>query len=169
MNKIKQGLENREAQINKIKLDELDSAILEELRGNCKKTWRELAKKLKVSPVTIINRTRKLEKNKVVTGYSALVDFVKIGFEFSAFQTLEIESSKFYEVMEKLVKMPETEAVYGVSGDFDAIVFFRARDRREFAQTVQKIYRIPGVKGSKTFFAYGLKENGAPYPEHEWF
>src|SRR3989338_6382809 len=121
MNKIKQGLENREAQINKIKLDELDSAILEELRGNCKKTWRELAKKLKVSPVTIINRTRKLEKNKVVTGYSALVDFVKIGFEFSAFQTLE------------------------------------------------KIYRIPGVKGSKTFFAYGLKENGAPYPEHEWF
>src|SRR3989338_4135438 len=153
MNKIKQGLENREAQINKIKLDELDSAILEELRGNCKKTWRELAKKLKVSPVTIINRTRKLEKNKVVTGYSPLVDFVKIGFEFTAFQTLEIESSKFY----------------GVSGDFDAIVFFRARDRREFAQTVQKICRIPGVKGSKTFFAYGLKENGAPYPQHEWF
>lgn len=155
--------------VNKVKLDELDLRLVDELHANCKQTWRVLAKKLGVSPVTIMNRVKSLEEKGIITGYSALIDHVKLGYDFSAFQTLQIESSEFYDILEDLQKMPEVEAVYAVSGDFDAIVFFRALNRHEFARVVQQIYRRKGIKQSKTFFAYALKEYDRATPVSQWF
>ncbi|HLD62242.1 MAG TPA: Lrp/AsnC family transcriptional regulator [Candidatus Norongarragalinales archaeon] len=160
MNKLQEKVENRGSKINKVELDELDSEIIRELRENCKQTWRELAKKLKVSPVTIMNRAKALEGAGVITGYSANINFMKIGFDFSAYQTLQIDGEKFYGVLDALAKMPETEAVYAVSGDFDCILFFRTTDRWNFSRIVQKIRTLDGVKSSKTFFAYEVWKTG---------
>ncbi len=160
MNKIEIKPSKGVEKLNKVQLDELDSRILNELRANCKQTWRELAKKLGVSPVTIMNRTKALEGRGVITGYSATLDFMKIGFDFSAYQTLQIDGKNFYKVLDSLTKMPETEAVYAVSGDFDCILFFRTTDQTNFSRIVQKIRTLEGVKSSKTFFAYEVWKTG---------
>ncbi|MEM4255559.1 MAG: Lrp/AsnC family transcriptional regulator [Candidatus Norongarragalinales archaeon] len=166
MNKIKEKNGKNAPKINKKELDELDLEIIRELRANCKQTWRELARKLKVSPVTAMNRVKTLEGEGVITGYAANINFAKIGFEFNAYQTLQIDAEHFYGVLDALSKMPETEAVYAVSGDVDCVLFFRTRDRQDFSNTIQKIRTLKGVTSSKTFFAYEVwKTGGKRRPE----
>ncbi len=172
MRKMEEGKEcDRKigSKVKKIQLDELDSNLVQELKADCKQTWKELAKKLGVSPVTVMNRVRALEENGVIIGYTALVDHAKLGYEFSAVQALLIESDSFYEVIDAISKMPEVEAVYAISGDFDALTVLRAKNRNEFTRIVRTIYRMKGVKSSITYFSYAMKEYYRESPSSQRF
>jgi len=172
MNKIKKipvQVANNANKIKPVELDDLDLRIIDELRENCKQSWRELARKLKVSQVTIMNRINALEKDGFIQGYTARVDPVKIGFEFAAFQGIQIEGLEFHKAIGELVTIPDAESVYATTGEFDVIVFFRARNRHHFAKVLQGIYTLKGVKSSKTYFAYALKENNKVVPPSQWF
>jgi DNA-binding Lrp family transcriptional regulator len=61
-------------------IDELDNRILSEISGNSRVSFLELSKKFSVSPDTIINRVKKLERAKVILGYGSLFDLEKIGY-----------------------------------------------------------------------------------------
>lgn len=52
-----------------VKLDELDYAILENIKNDCRQSALAIGNKLKVSYKTIINRIKALEKKKVILGY----------------------------------------------------------------------------------------------------
>jgi len=41
----------------------------------------ELAKKMKLSKVAVFNRIKNLERKEIITGYSCLIDFSKLGFK----------------------------------------------------------------------------------------
>ena len=136
MNKIKQKHNENAGEIKKIKLDDLDLQIVEELKENCKQTWRALAKKLGVSPVTVMNRVKALENNGIVMGYSARVDYAKMGYEFAGWVGISIPGQHYDAAMSELLKMPETDSVFATTGDLDIVAFYRARDRSDFFRTV---------------------------------
>lgn len=66
-----------------MKLDELDRMLLKELEGDARQLFRDLAKKTKVSVVTVAQRVRKMEEGQVIKGYSAVVDQEKLGYEIT--------------------------------------------------------------------------------------
>ena len=71
--------------VTEIKLDEKDKQILKELQKDCKQTFKELAKKLKLPETTVKRRVGKLEKNKVIVGYHAVLNPRKVGKTVAAF------------------------------------------------------------------------------------
>ena len=140
-----------------LNLDNLDQDIIRELRSNARQSWRELAKRLRVSPVTIMNRIRELEKNRIIQKYTVQLDYKKMGLELDGITLISVPGSKFDQVAEELIAIPEISSLYVISGEFDMIAFFRTRNVDEFIRVTQAMYHKEHVK-TQTYLAVPLKE-----------
>jgi len=85
--------------------DETDRRILLELRKNCRRSYRELSKALDLSPATLIERVKRLEKAGYILGYSANLDFLKLGYEFMGVVKIDISRGALLEVQGKISKL----------------------------------------------------------------
>ena len=61
------------------RLDELDTAILRELQVDARRTNRDVAAAVGVSPTTALDRTRALRERGVIRGASLNVDLGALG------------------------------------------------------------------------------------------
>jgi DNA-binding Lrp family transcriptional regulator len=158
MNKHKKIMSKKAEEVNKVELDDLDLRIIEELRANCKQSWRNLARKMHVSPVTIMNRVHALERNGVIRGYGVRLNYKKLGFEVASFVGISVPGTHFEKLSNDLTANPDISGLYAVGGDYDLIAFFRARNMDDLARIVQSIYRREDVR-SHSFVAMPLKED----------
>lgn len=55
-------------------LDETDERILKNLLVDARQSARQLALKLGISTVTVLSRIKKLEKEKIIRGYTTIID-----------------------------------------------------------------------------------------------
>ena len=68
-----------------------------------------------------------------------------------AFVNIFVESPLMGSVLEELGKMPNLEELYEVTGEFDIVSIFSARDVEEFRDIlVNKIMKIKGVRSTVT-------------------
>lgn len=70
-------------------IDATDWAILVELQRDGRAPITELARRVNLSPSATTERVRRLEASGVVTGYSAMVDLAKTGFNVLALVRLK--------------------------------------------------------------------------------
>ena len=61
-------------------MDETDSFIVEELKKDARTSFRKIARKLGVSPDTVINRYENLRAEGVIRGSTVVIDPKKIGY-----------------------------------------------------------------------------------------
>ncbi|MCI4325045.1 MAG: Lrp/AsnC family transcriptional regulator [Thermoplasmata archaeon] len=131
-------------------LDVLDRGILEELNVDARRSHREIAERLKVSPTTIGLRIDRMERDGVIRGYIPLLDDEALGWELCATIGIRISKGKLREVEERLGKDPRAYAIYDVTGDFDALVIGRFRDRRDLDRFVKHALQDPQVERTNT-------------------
>jgi DNA-binding Lrp family transcriptional regulator len=144
------GIERRmRMESKRAEADDADRAILRELRKNCRRSFREIAASVGMSPAAVIERVRKLEGKGVVGGYSARIDYLKLGFEFMAITQIGI-SGDMIRVQERMGKLRGVAAVYDTTGKYDAVAILICRSRGELSSLVKKILGIPGVGKTNT-------------------
>jgi len=122
-----------------MKHDELDKQIMNLLLENSRLSYRQIAKKLKVSAATIMNRTKLLEKGGIIKNYTISIDYEKVGFDIEAIIEMRISKGKLIEVEKKIATNPNVFAVYDITGDFDAIILARFENRRKLDTFLKKI------------------------------
>ncbi len=131
-------------------LDTVDRHIMAELRKNCRRSYRELGKAIGMSPATLIERIRRLENAGYVLGYSANLDYLKLGYEFMAIVKISIQHGAMLEVQKKISKLPGVAAVYDIAGDYDSIATVICKSRGELSRLVKKILAVPNVEKTNT-------------------
>ena len=115
-------------------IDDTDRKILAQLIENSKMQSKELSRKLRIHPNTLLQRLKKLEKSKVIKRYSAVVDFTKIDPRLQCLIFLDINMKKGWEKeLQPLSKLPEVEAFILISGTHDAVVIARVKNERQLA------------------------------------
>jgi len=127
-----------------------DQRILNILLDNSRLSFREIAKKAKVSVVTVINRVKEMEKEKVIRYYSAVLDYEALGYDVQAIIELRIEKGKLFEVEKKIAADPNVFAVYDTTGDFDALVIAKFRSRKSLDNFLKKIQKYDFVQRTET-------------------
>ncbi|MGA9166448.1 MAG: winged helix-turn-helix transcriptional regulator, partial [Nitrososphaeraceae archaeon] len=55
-------------------LDEIDLKILRRVLKDARMSYRKIADEIDVSPPTVLSRVQKLEKDKIIKSYSAVLD-----------------------------------------------------------------------------------------------
>jgi len=131
-------------------LDALDRSILEELNIDARRSHREIAHRLKVSPTTVSTRVARLEEAGVIHGYVPLLDDELLGWDLWAAVGIRISKGRLREVEERLARDPHAYAIYDVTGDYDALLIGRFRDRRDLDRFVKHALQDPHVERSNT-------------------
>ena len=72
------------------KIDKYDKKILFELDQNSRKSAQQIARKVHLSKVSVINRINKLVKNGIIKNFITLVNYRKLGFSnFHVYYSLQ--------------------------------------------------------------------------------
>ncbi|MFZ8908639.1 MAG: Lrp/AsnC family transcriptional regulator [Nitrosopumilaceae archaeon] len=130
-------------------LDKTDEKILKNLMKDARMSARQLALKIGISTVTAISRVKKLENEKVIKGYTALVDHEKIGYDITAI--IEIIAKKnVLEIENKLSKIDNVCCVYDITGNTDTIIVAKFKEREELSDFVKSLSTMPNVENTIT-------------------
>ena len=122
-----------------LKLDDLDIDILRSLNDSARKSFRDIAKELHVSLTTVSNRVKAMEKAGVILGYIPIVDSSKLGYDIMAVIGIKVIHGRIVETERDLAKEPGVFAVFDSTGDWDAIVMARFKNRGELNTFVKKV------------------------------
>lgn len=139
--------------LNKViamELDKIDKKIIYELSANSKISLRELAVKLNVSFVTAMNRIKKLEKQRIIKGYNAKIDFEKCGYDIKALIEVRIAKGKLFELESKIAKSPNVFGVYDTTGEYDATIIAMFKSTRNLDSFVKKIQTYSFIERTNT-------------------
>lgn len=131
-------------------LDELDRALIQELNVDARRSHREIAHRLRISPTTVSTRIQRLEHDEVIRGYVPLLDDERLGWEFTATIGIRISKGRLREVEERLARDPRVYALYDVTGDYDALLLGRFRDRRDLDRFVKRALQDPHIERTNT-------------------
>ncbi len=131
-------------------LDELDRSILEELNVDARRSHREIAHRLRVSPTTVSARVARLEEEEVIQGYIPVLNDELLGWDLWAAIGIRISKGRLREVEERLARDLHAYAIYDVTGDYDALVVGRFRDRRDLDRFVKHALQDPHIERSNT-------------------
>src|SRR5579871_5553740 len=131
-------------------LDTIDRSLLQELNIDARKSHRALAHRLGISPTTVSTRLARLEQEGYIRGYVPLLDDELMGWELTATIGIRISKGKLREVEERLARDPRAYAIYDVTGDFDALLIGRFRDRRDLDRFVKRALQDPYIERTNT-------------------
>lgn len=121
-------------------MDKKDQVLLNILLSNSRLSYRKIAKKSGLSVATVMNRVRALEKEKIIKGYSAVLDYDKLGYDIHVLIDMRISKGKLFEVEKRVATHPNVIAVYDHTGRSDATILARFRNKRlmdTFLKTLQ--------------------------------
>lgn len=131
--------------------------ILKLLARNARYTSEELAIMLGISEQEVVNSIKELEKDGLLRGYKAVIDWEKLDSAYvSAIVELNVVPKAglgFEEVAKKIMSYSEVESVYLMSGVYDLNVVVKGKTLRDIAAFVAKeLATIDSVTSTTTHF-----------------
>lgn len=132
-------------------LDQTDLEILELLAENARRTLGDLAIRVNMSASAVKRRIDRLEKIRVITGYTVTVDYSKAGRPIQAFTEVRyIGATDLEEIKATAAEMPEVQSVYATAGEPDALVRLRVSDIDRLGEAIERLRSSGRVIGTKT-------------------
>jgi len=132
-----------------MKLDKIDSTILNHLQNDARISNVELANRVGLSPSACSRRMEQLEKTGAIEGYHAVISNRALGQTITAIVhiSLDRQSGSDLGKFEKAVRRcPHIVACFLMSGEYDYILRVTARDMEHF-ENIHKnwLSALPGV------------------------
>ena len=120
-------------------LDKVDILILRELQKDAKLTTKELAAKVNLSPSPVFERQKRLERERYIKKYVAVVDPIKTGNGIMVLCNVRLKhhskefSQRFTAVISQIDEVVEC---FNTSGDYDYQLKIYARNMRDYQEFV---------------------------------
>jgi DNA-binding Lrp family transcriptional regulator len=132
--------------LTRITLDATDRALLHALRGNARLSTAELARRLHLSRTTVQSRIERLERQKVIAGYTVVVPDALEAALVRAHVLITVAPRASGAIEAALRRIPEVRALHSVSGPFDLIAIVAAQSIGELDALIDRIGALDGVE-----------------------
>jgi len=133
-----------------MRLDETDVKILKTLLSDARLSCRQIAKQCGVSIGTVLSRIKKMEKEGIIKGYSALLDDEKLGYELTVVSEITVSKGRLLEMENEIARLPNVCCVYDVTGLIDAVIVAKFRNREELGKFTKRLLGLPYVERTNT-------------------
>jgi DNA-binding Lrp family transcriptional regulator len=131
----------------------VDLQILNLLQQDSRISFNKIASQLGISVGTAFNHVKNLEKKGVLKGYTTVLDPAKLGYGLTALILIQAEGGHLGEVESEISKAANVIAVYDITGDYDAAVITKFKDRAELNVFIKGLMATPYVKRTVTSVA----------------
>jgi Lrp/AsnC family leucine-responsive transcriptional regulator len=136
-----------------IELDSIDKQILGLMQSNARISNADIARELNMAPSAVLERVKKLEQKKVITGYYTKINPAALGKKLLAF--ILIKSSEGFTCNSKttqaLAKIPEVQEVHHIAGEDCFLVKVRTEDSASLMNFMRtSLQKIPNIASTKT-------------------
>ncbi|MES0880952.1 Lrp/AsnC family transcriptional regulator [Roseibium sp. SCP14] len=134
---------------NSTNLDAFDIQILRELRTDGRISLQELSERVGLSPTPVSRRLRNLEERGIITGYSALIDEVALGYEVSVFVSVQLDKQidiTLDQFEDAIQAFPEVVDCWLMTGNRDYLLRVATTGLAAFETFLTgKLTKVPGV------------------------
>ena len=127
-------------------LDATDRALLQALRENARLSAAELARRLQLSRTTVQSRIERLERQRVITGYTVVVADAVEAALVRAHVLITLAPRQSGAIEAALRRIPEVRVLHSVSGPFDLIAVVAAQSIGELDALIDRIGALDGVE-----------------------
>ena len=127
-------------------LDTTDRALLALLRDDARASTAELARKLKLSRTTVQSRMERLQRQRVIAGYTITVPDELEANLVRAHVLITLAPKRSAAIETALRRIPEVRVLHSVSGPFDLIAIVAAASIGELDALIDRIGGLDGVE-----------------------
>ncbi len=133
-------------------MDDIDTRIVDLLQQDARLTQARLAKKVGLSQPSVAERIRKLEEQRVITGYAAKVDPRKLGKDVTAFVGVGIEHPRHFDAFaRRVMALEEVLECHRVAGRDSYLLKVRTENTGTLDRLlVEQLRTLPGVTRTET-------------------
>jgi len=131
-------------------MDKIDEKILKNLLVDARLSARQLSLKLGLSTVTVLSRMKKLEKEKIIKGYTSVLDHEKLGYDLTAVIEIIAKKDKLVQVEDELSGIENVCAVYDVTGNTDTLIIAKFKGRKDLSKFIKNLSAISNVESTIT-------------------
>ncbi len=144
-------------------LDTIDKKLINLLQQDSKQTTKQLSLQLNLSVTAVYERVKKLENQKVIEKYVAIVNKNKIEKSFLVFCHIKLmqHSKEYLNTFEyEVLKLEEVSECFHVSGDYDYILKVYVKDMDAYRNfVVTKLTAIKHIGSTHSTFAIEQVKN----------
>ena len=122
-------------------MDKIDRKILRILQQDARTSLKQIANEVFLSSPATSARIEKLEKEGIITGYSANIDRQKLGYHITAFINLEMQPAQkpaFYPFIQGCPNVLECDCVTGQYSMLIKVAFPSTQELDAFIGQLQK-------------------------------
>jgi DNA-binding Lrp family transcriptional regulator len=127
-------------------MQDLDAEILRLLQKNGKLTYEELGTALGRSPSTVRDRIKKMEEDRTILGYSAIVDQAKLGVGADAYISADIAPERSSEAMTALFSLENVSEIMHLTGERRILMRVKAKSNKDLTDILDKRIRPLGFE-----------------------
>ena len=137
-------------------IDAIDKKILNMLLASGRVSYTDIAKAVDMKPPSIIDRIKKMENEGLIKGYTAIVDYQKLGYDLNAFVGIAVENHKHVIMLEKSFKDVDDSIIgcYHVTGEFTLMLRIITENTQTLAALIKKLRAINGVTKTNTILIF---------------
>ena len=132
------------------KLDNTDIAIVKALIQDGRKSFRQIAREIKVSTPTVEARFSRLKGLRIIKNIQPIFDIEKIDGQMSALVFVKTNLSQSTDIANKLASIAQVRGVYKMTGEYNIIIKVIMTHHPEYLEEFirTKIANIEGIKSA---------------------
>ncbi len=132
-------------------IDELDRKIIRSLVNDGRMSFRDLGKRIHLSPNATAERVRRLQAAGVIRSFNALVNWPQLGYVLEAYIDVRLRPGNSAQNFEEVVtKIPGIVNVAVVTGDSDFRVRVACKDQSDFLRVIDALRARAGIQGTNS-------------------
>ena len=136
-------------------MDSIDLKILNQLSSDSKTTLKQLSEQVGLSSSPSQARIKRLEKEGYIRGYTAQLDYTKLGQDHIAFVQVTLSDTRANALAAfnaAIRQLKSVEQCHMIAGNFDYLLKVRTKDIRTYREELaEKISSLPHVASTSTF------------------
>ena len=140
-------------------LDSIDQRLLKLLSANSRSSISALARKLDVSRTTVQDRIQRLERRRIIGGYTIRYNEAFLAGQISAHVIIEVDPKYSAKVVSSLTKLDAVRTVQSVSGIYDLVATLETPTTEAMDSVLDAIGQLPGVAKTTSSIVLSTKLN----------
>lgn len=135
-------------------IDDLDASLIDLLAAEPRTGVLECSRRLGVARGTVQARLDRMQERGVIRGFGPEVDPAALGYQVTAFVTLEIRQAGGHTpVGTRLAAIPEVIEVHTITGGGDMLCRIVGRCNQDLQRVIDLIVDVEGVQRASTVIA----------------